>query len=94
MDWYAKLKQRKAIKKRSINACDLASRKMVGLVLVRRWEKGIDPIFTDNVGKCYKSEGRWWKIVKVDRSSENYVWKLDIIQKSLRSLSIFLMWLF
>ena len=29
----------------------MASDKMVGLLLARKWKKGIDPIFTDKVEK-------------------------------------------
>ena len=53
IDWYNKFKQVKAPKKGKwrVNACSVASNKIVVLVLARKREKKIKPIFTDKVGK-------------------------------------------
>ena len=35
-----------------INACSMASKKIVRLVFVVRWKKGVKLVFTNRVGKC------------------------------------------
>lgn len=39
--------------------------------LLRDERKGVEPIFTDKVGKFYKACAKRWEIVKVDGSGKN-----------------------